>query len=104
MAEFINMELKGTAVDAHQNFPIKFDYSENGNAYLIGCKVEAQIETSNGGTITKRMDIRAFGEEAEALAHITNGHQIHVKASYDMQKSKNDQWFPVATVREVIEA
>jgi hypothetical protein len=106
MAEFINVELKGTAKDAHQNFPIRFDYSEkNNSAFLIGCKVEAEVEIGGGKTITKRMDIRAFGEVAEALAHIADGTPIHVKGSYDMQKStKGDQWFPVVTVLEVIEA
>lgn len=104
MSEFITVELKGTAKDAHANFPIRFDYGESGTAFLIGCKIEAQISTQSGSTITKRLDVRAFGEVAEALAHIADGTPVHVKGSYDMQKSKQDQWFPVVTIQEVIEA
>jgi hypothetical protein len=104
MSEFITVELKGTAKDAHANFPIRFDYAESGTAFLIGCKIEAVVDIGNNKTITKRLDIRAFGEVAEALAHIADVTPVHVKGSYDMQKSKQDQWFPVITISEVVEA
>jgi hypothetical protein len=51
------------------------------------------------------MDIRAFGDMADQLAHVQDGDEISVEASYDMQKSnKDDKYYPVATVTEIISA
>lgn len=102
--QFVNAEVKGIAKDAHEKFPIRFDYSEAGNAFFNGCRVEATIDISNGRTITKRMDIRAFGEIAEALAHVQDGTPVHVKGSLDQNKGKDDKYYPVLTVTEIVEA
>ena|SRR5437764_11694373 len=101
----MNMVIEGIAKDTHTNFPIRYDVSENGNSFFIGCTVEAEIQTGSGNTITKRMNIRAFGEKADALAHIQDGDAISIEASYDMQKSQKDgKYYPIATVIEVINA
>lgn len=105
MTQFIEMHIKGTAKDAHEKFPIRYDVSENGNSYFVGCRMEADVAVGNNKTVTKRMDIRAFGEYADALAHVQDGDEIEVKCTYDMQKStKDDKYYPVATVIEVISA
>jgi hypothetical protein len=105
MTQFMDLHIKGTAKDAHEKFPIRYDISEKGSSFFIGCRVEAEVTLDNGTTITKRMDIRAFAEVADQLAHIQDGDQIEVKASYDMQKSQKDgKYYPVATVTEVISA
>jgi hypothetical protein len=103
MADMFNLELKGTVHDSHEKFPIRFDFSEKNTAYLIGARFVAKKEV-NGNTIENRIDIRAFGEQAEALAHIQDGSDIHVIAEYGMQKGKDDKWYAIATVIEVIEA
>jgi hypothetical protein len=97
------MIIKGTARDAHEKFPIRFDYSEKGNAFFIGCRVEAEVTLSNGNTITKKMDIRAFNEHAEALAHVSDGTEITVVGEYGLQKSEKDgRYYPIVTVDEVL--
>jgi hypothetical protein len=100
--EFITMELKGIAKDANEKFPIRFEYSATGTAFFIGCRVVAKKELNNGNTIEKKYDIRAFGEIAEELASVCDGTEIHVKADYDMNKGKDDKWYPIATVTEII--
>jgi hypothetical protein len=99
--QFLRMEIKGVAKDAHERFPIKFDYGQSGIAYFTGCKAEATIEVGGGKTITNRMDIQAFGEVAEELAGVIDGTEIHVKGTYGQRKS-GDRWYPVVTVDEVI--
>jgi hypothetical protein len=101
----MNMIIEGIAKDTHANFPIRYDVSENGNSFFIGCTVEADIATGSGNTITKRMNIRAFGEQADALAHIQDGDPISIEATYDMQKSQKDgKYYPIATVINVVNA
>jgi hypothetical protein len=105
MSEFFNVHLKGKVVDAHEKFPIRFDYSENGKAFLIGARFVAEIPTNNNSTIRKEINLRAFEEVAEQLAHVTSGAELEVMGSYDMQKSEKDgKWYPIVTVREVIKA
>jgi hypothetical protein len=104
MAYEMTMTISGIAKDTHEKFPIRYDVSEKGNSFFIGCTMEVPIET-NGGGFTKRMNIRAFGEEADALAHIQEGDEITIKGSYDQQKSDKDgKWYPIVTVTEVISA
>ena len=101
----MNMIIEGIAKDSHEKFPIRYDVAESGDSFFIGCTVEAEIETSGGKTITKRMNIRAFGEQADALAHIEDGYPIEVECTYDMQKSQKDgKYYPIATVINVINA
>jgi hypothetical protein len=98
------MELKGTVKDAHENFPIRFDVSDNGNSFLIGARMHMTKKVGNN-EVEQRMDIRAFGEVAESLAHIQDGDHIHVKGDYGLQKSNKDgKWYPIVTVTEVVEA
>lgn len=102
---FIDMNIKGIAKDAHEKFPIRYDVAETGNSFFVGCRVEAEAKLDSGAVITRRMDIRAFGEQADALAHIQDGDVIEVKCTYDMQKSNKDgKYYPIATVKEVISA
>jgi hypothetical protein len=101
--DMFQLELVGTVHDAHANFPIRFDFSENGTAFLIGAKFVAKKKVGNK-EIENRIDLRAFGEEAEALAHLQDGAKVHVIAEYGMSKGKDDKWYPVATVTQVIEA
>lgn len=104
MEQGIEMIITGIAKDAHEKFPIKYDVSESGTSFFIGCRVEATVEI-NGNQITKRMDIRAFGQEADELAHVQDGDLISVKATYDMQKSQKDgKYYPIATVKEILSA
>lgn len=98
--EFITVELKGIARDAHKKFPITFDYGASGNAYLIGCKVHASKDV-NGKTFENRIDIRAFGEVAEELAGLADGSAVHIKGEYGLNKV-NDAYYPIVTVTEVI--
>lgn len=103
MAGFLTMEAKGVAKDCHENFPIRFDYSEtNGTAFFIGCRVHAEVELNNGQVIDKRMDIRAFGDVAEELASVTEGTEIHVKGDYGQTKGKDGKYYPILTVTEVL--
>lgn len=105
MDEFIKVILKGTARNANERFPIRFDYSEkSGEAFFIGCRVEAQGQGSNGGTFTNRMDVRAFGEVAEQLAHVIDGMSVHLEGTYGMNKGKDEKYYPIVTITEVIEA
>jgi hypothetical protein len=105
MSQYMQMVIKGIAQDAHPNFPIKFDYGQSGTAFLVGCRVVANVPTSGGKTIEKRMDIRAFGDVAEQLAHLSDGMEIEIKGTYDMQQNKKDnKWYPIVTVDEVISA
>jgi hypothetical protein len=105
MEHKINMVIAGIAKDTHEKFPIRYDVSETGNPYFIGCTIEAKITTSKGSTFTKRMNIRAFGDQADELAHITEGSELEVLCSYDMQKSERDgKYYPIGTVLEVISA
>ena len=105
MSQFFRLEVKGIAKDAHEKFPIKFDYGQSGGAYLVGCRLTANEDIGNGKTVEKRIDMRAFGEVAESLAHLQDGMEIHVKGSYGLQQSQKDQkWYPILTVDEVIEA
>jgi hypothetical protein len=49
------------------------------------------------------MDIRAFNEHAEALAHVSDGTEITVVGEYGLQKSEKDgRYYPIVTVDEVI--
>lgn len=99
------MDIIGTATDCHERFPITFAYSANGTAYFNGCRVEAKVDLSNGQSITKRMDVRAFGEVAEALAHVQAGIEIHVRGEFGQQKNEKDgKYYPVVTITEVISA
>lgn len=98
--QFILMELKGIAKDAHERFPIKFDYGQSGVAYFTGCKVEATINVG-GKDITNRMDVQAFGDVAEELAGVSDGLEVHVKGTYGQRKS-GERWYPVVTIQEVI--
>lgn len=105
MSHFINMNIKGIAKDAHEKFPIRYDVSENGQSFFIGCRVEAEIALDNGKTITKRMDVRGFGDVADELAHVQDGDEVELVCSYDMQKSQKDgKYYPIATVLEVVNA
>lgn len=104
MDQNLFMEIIGTAKDAHERYPIRFDYSESGSAYFNGCRVEANVKLSNGQTITKRMDVRAFGEIAEQLAHVSDGTEIHVKGEYGQQKGNDGVYRPIVTITEVISA
>jgi hypothetical protein len=103
--QFMRLEVKGIAKDAHERYPIKFDYSENGNAYFQGCRVHATEDIGNGKTIPKRIDVKAFGEIAEQLAHLADGMEVHLKGSFQKQKSDRDGvWYDLLVVEEVIEA
>lgn len=102
MADFMEMIIEGTARDAHERFPITYNVSQGGTPYFNGCRVEALIQTQSGQTITKRMDIRAFGDLADQLAHVTDGTPISVKGSYDMNKANDGKYYPVLTVSEII--
>jgi hypothetical protein len=105
MEHEMSMVITGVAKNAHENFPIRYDVSDSGGSFFIGCRVEVSVKLTNGSEITKRMDIRAFGDQADQLAHIQDGDEISVKASYDMQKSQKDsKYYPVATVTEIISA
>lgn len=105
MTHELIMTATGIAKDTHEKFPIRYDVSENGNSFLIGCTVEAEIVTTTGNTITKRINIRAFGDQADSLAHIQSGDEISIKGSYDMQKSQRDnKYYPILTVTEVVSA
>lgn len=105
MSHFIEMKIKGIAKDAHEKFPIRYDISDSGNSFFVGCRVEAEDTLDNGTKITRRMDIRAFGEQADSLAHIQSGDEIEIVCSYDMQKSnKDNKYYPIATVKEVVSA
>lgn len=102
MSQFLKMEIKGIAKDAHEKFPIKFDYSAGGVAYFNGCRVEATEKLPNGQEITKRMDIQAFRDVAEELASVSDGSEIHVKGSFGQRKGKDDKYYDVVTVDEII--
>lgn len=104
MTQHFNLDLKGTVQDTHEKFPIRFDISDKGTPFLIGAKFVAKKAIGDGKEIENRIDLRAFGEQAEALAHLQDGSPIHVTAEYGMQKGKDDKWYPIATVIEVIEA
>lgn len=98
--QFFKVEIKGVAKDAHEKFPIKFDYGQSGTAYFTGCKAEV-TENINGTDITNRIDIQAFGNVAEELAGVMDGSEIHLFGKYGQRKSK-DKWFPVVTITEVV--
>lgn len=105
MAEqFLRMEVKGIIKDSHANFPIKFDVSDSGTSYLIGAKVHATKKINGGKEIEQRMDIRAFGEVAEALAHLQDGDSVHLSGEYGLQKGKDDKWYSILTIDTIIEA
>jgi len=107
MSHYQRMELKGVARDAHESFPIRFDYSDKNTAFFIGCKVESNIEYPNGDTFPRDMEIRAFGETAESLAHVQAGDEITVAGRYEMKKVEKDgktRYYPIVTVDTVIEA
>ncbi len=104
MSQNLFMEIIGTAKDAHERYPIRFDYSEGGKAFFNGCRVEATVKLSNGQEIIKRMDVRAFGEIAESLAHIQDGADIHVKGEFGQQKGNDGKYYPIVTITEVISA
>lgn len=87
------IELKGLAEDAHERFPIKFDYSESGTAYFTGCKVNAKF---------RRYDLIAFGEIAEQLAGVAAGSTLHIKAEFKARKGKDEKWYDGWNVVEVI--
>ncbi len=99
--QFIRMEIKGVAKNIHERFPITFDYGQSGTAYFNGCNVEA-TETRGTTEITNRMNIQAFGSVAEELASVVEGAEIHVKGAYGQRKGKDEKWYPVLTVDEVI--
>lgn len=99
------MVIEGIAKDSHANFPIRYDVSESGNSFFIGCTIEVEVPLNGGNNITKRMNIRAFGEVADSLAHIQDGDAIEIVGSYDMQKSQRDgKYYPIVTVTEVVSA
>jgi hypothetical protein len=100
MSQFMRMEIKGVAKDAHERYPITFAYGQSGTAYFNGCRVESSFK-SGDKTVTNRMDIQAFGDVAEELAAVSDGAEIHVKGNYGKRKS-GDKWYDVVTVDEVI--
>lgn len=105
MEENIYLTISGVARDTHEKFPIRYDVAESGNSFFIGCTIESKVKGNNGNEITKRMDIRAFGDVADSLAHIQGGEHVVLKGTYDLQKSKKDEkYYPICTVTEVVEA
>lgn len=98
------VELKGTIRDCHEKFPIKFAYSEKGTAYLIGCRVHVLVSLGNGKDIERRIEVRAFGEVAEELAHVADGSEVHVFGTYEEKQGKDEKWYPVVTIDEIVEA
>lgn len=103
---FLRMELKGVVRNTHENYPIRFDYSEkSGIAFLVGCTLVAKKKVGDEKTIERRMNFRAFGDNAEQLAHIQDGDYIHIAGEYEMQKNEKDgKWYPIVTVDKVIDA
>jgi hypothetical protein len=100
--QFFKVEIKGVAKDAHERFPIKFDYGESGTAYFVGCKAEA-VKTINGTNVTNRIDIQAFGNVAEELAGVMDGTDIHLFGEYGQKKNTKDgKYYPVVTITEVV--
>lgn len=99
--QFIKMELKGIAKNISDKFGIKFAYSPSGTAYFNGCRLVANVAVGSK-TVEQRFDIRAFGDAAETLAAVTEGDEIHVYADYGMQKGRDEKWYPIATITEVI--
>jgi hypothetical protein len=105
MAYEMTMIISGIAKDTHEKFPIRYDVSENGNPFFIGCTMEVPVEKDGKLLFTKRMNIRAFGEQADELAHVSDGMEITIKGSFDQQKSDKDgKYYPIVTVAEVISA
>ncbi|MNS55765.1 hypothetical protein D3C72_886070 [compost metagenome] len=100
---FYNVDIKGTAKDVHERFPITFDYSPNGLAYFNGCKLHVSRDVQ-GNTIIDKVDIRAFGEVAEALAGVTDGAEIHIRGEHGKQKGRGEDknYYDIITVTEVI--
>lgn len=107
MSHFQREHLRGVVADAHENFKLRFDYSQNGVAFLIGVKIVSTIELPNGKTTTREADIRAFGDMAEQLAHIQVGDEIEIKGAKDFRvvEDKNggkNRYFPIVTVDEIV--
>lgn len=101
MEHELTMKATGIARNAHERFPITFNVSDSGTSYFNGCKIEAEIE-NNGNKFTKRIDVRAFRELADELAVVQDGDLISIRGNYDMQKGKDDKYYPVLTVTEVL--
>ena len=99
---FIRMEIRGIAKDAHEKFPIKFDYAANGIAYFTGCNVQVTFQGENGNSFTQKMDVQAFREVAEELASVSDGCLVHLKGSYGKKKAKDGKYYDVMTVDEII--
>lgn len=105
MAYEMTMTISGIAKDTHEKFPIRYDVSNSGISFFIGCTVEVPVEKDGKTLFTKRMNIRAFGDQADELAHVADSMEITVKGDYDTQKSDKDgKYYPILTVREVISA
>jgi hypothetical protein len=101
--QFMKMEVKGIAKDAHEKFPIKFDIGQSGVAYFTGCKVETTETTESGVTITKRIDVQAFREVAEELAGVYDGAEIYVKGDFVLRPDKDKKnWYPTLNITEVV--
>lgn len=99
---YLRMEVKGVAKNIHEKFPITFNYGEaSGIAYFNGCRVEA-LEARGDKTFTNRMDVQAFGEVAEALVGVSEGSVIHAFGSYGQRKGKDDKYYPIVTLDEII--
>lgn len=103
--QFYKVEIKGTAKDAHERYPITFDYSQNGTAYFNGCKIHIERDIA-GNLITDKVDVRAFNEVAEELAAVTDGTPIHVKGDFGRVKGRGqsaaDRYYDVITITEVL--
>lgn len=99
--QFMKLEVKGVANDAHVNFPINFAYSDSGVAYFTGCKITTK-QVFGEKTVTKNIDIVAFREVAEELASVSDGTEIHVKGEFGKRKANDGKWYDQLVVDEVI--
>jgi len=105
MAYEMTMTISGIAKDTHEKYPIRYNVSDEGVSYFVGCTMEVPVEKDGKVLFTKRMNIRAFNEQADDLAHVTDGTEITIKGIYDTVKSNKDgKYYPVVTVTEVINA
>lgn len=103
--DIFQLELKGIVRDANEKFQIRYDISDGGTPFLIGARLWATKELENGKEIDRNIDLKAFGDVANELAHIQDGDYIHVKGELGLQKSKNsDRYFNVCFIDEVIDA
>lgn len=101
MENFYNVEIKGTARDAHERYPITFNVSGNGTPFFNGCDIHV-VRKVGTTEITDRVSIRAFGEVAEELAGVSDGAVIHIKGEFGRQK-RGEKYYDIITVREVVD-